>query len=209
MTYKVDLHVHSWLSDDSDADPEELIHKAIELGLHGIAFTEHHSYEVSEPIEDLRERYKEKIMVFRGVEFSATEGHCLIFGVNSDKLFPKHASVTEIVQTVNIHQGVVIPSHPYRGMNSLGDSIKRIKGIHAIEGFNGNNQHSSNMKALQTAAALHLPHTGGSDAHAPREVGSCYTEFFDRVTNDSFIDLLRAGNYRGVDIRKISKGLIS
>jgi len=205
MGFNVDVHVHSWSSGDSDADPEELILQAIKIGLHGIAFTEHYSYDASEPVEMLREKYKNQILVFRGVEFSAAEGHCLIFGMNTDKLLPKHSPITEILRAVNRYGGVVIPSHPYRGINSLGDVIKRIDGLYAIEGHNGCNIHSFNMKAIKAATALRLPYTGGSDAHDSKGVGLCYTEFSDRVTPDNFIDLLKAGNYRGTDTRKISK----
>jgi len=55
---------------------------------------------------------------------------------------------------------------------------------------------------------LKLPYTGGSDAHALKEVGSCFTEFTDRVTYDNFIDLLKRGGYQGVDKRKISRMLL-
>jgi predicted metal-dependent phosphoesterase TrpH len=205
MKYNVDIHVHSWSSGDSEADPEASILQAIKIGLHGIAFTEHYSYEASEPVEILRERYKNEILVFRGVEFSAAEGHCLIFGINTDKFLSKHISITEILSVAKQYGGAVIPSHPYRGINSLGDTIKGINGICAIEGHNGCNLHSFNMKAVQAATLLRLPFTGGSDAHDSHDVGLCYTEFSDRITQDNFIDLLKAGNYRGVDTRIISK----
>ncbi len=205
MAFCLDLHVHSCLSGDSEADPEESVLQAIKIGLHGIAFTEHYSYEASEPVEELREKYRNDILVLRGVEFSAAEGHCLIFGVNTDKLLSKHLPIAEVLETVNSFGGVVIPSHPYRGINSLGDAITRVNGICAIEGHNGCNLHSLNLEAVKAAAALLLPYTGGSDAHDPVSVGSCYTEFSVRVTSGNFIDLLKAGHYRGVDTRKISK----
>jgi predicted metal-dependent phosphoesterase TrpH len=205
MKYNVDLHVHSWASGDSEAEPEEAVLQAIKIGLHGIAFTEHYSYAASEPVEMLRERYKNEILVFRGVEFSASEGHCLIFGMNTDKFLSKYMSITEILSVVNQHGGVVIPSHPYRGMNSLGDAVKEIHGLCAIEGHNGYNLHSFNMKAVEAATALRIPFTGGSDAHNAHDVGLCYTEFSDRMTQDNFIELLKAGNYHGVDTRVISK----
>ena len=204
MKYKIDMHVHSRASGDSDADPEELIIRAIEIGLHGIAFTEHYSYEASEPVERFREKYGNHILVFRGVELSAAEGHCLVFGVNTDNLFLKYLPAAEVLRVVNEHGGVVIPSHPYRGINSFGDSIRRMKGLCAIEGHNGNNLNSLNSKAVEAAADLNLPYTGGSDAHDISGVGLCYTEFSEKVTYDNFIDHLRNGKYRGVDTRKAS-----
>ena len=206
MKYRIDLHVHSRFSGDNDSDPEESIVRAIELGLHGIAFTEHYSYASSEPVEDLKEKYNTRIKIFRGVEFSAAEGHCLIFGVDTDILSIKYAPAEEIIRVVNSAGGVVIPSHPYRRGNSLGDLVKELSGICALEGFNGCNMQAFNARAVKIAEALRLPYTGGSDAHAPEEVGSCFTEFNCEVTDDNFIGLLKAGDFHGVDTRKISNG---
>jgi histidinol phosphatase-like PHP family hydrolase len=205
MSYKIDLHIHSKYSVDNDSDPEETVLRAIELGLHGIAFTEHYYYEASEPVEILKEKYMNSIMIFRGVEFSAAEGHCLVFGADTDKLGLKYASVEDVVRFVTGSGGVVIPSHPYRPGTSLGDMVRRVDGLAGLEGYNGANLHAYNEKAIAVAQSLKLPYTGGSDAHAPREVGSCYTEFNDTVTYDNFIFLLKKGEYRGVDTRKISR----
>lgn len=201
MITRVDLHVHSRFSGDTDAEPEELIMHAIKQGLHGIAFTEHYSYEVSEPLEELKAQYKNKIMIFRGVEFSALEGHCLVFGVNTDVLPIKHLPLEEMIRIVNESGGVVIPSHPYRRGNSLGDVIKNAAGICALEGYNGCNMHAYNAKAVEMARVLNIPYTGGSDAHLPEEVGLCLTEFDDEVTSHNLIPMLKRGHYRGIDNR--------
>ncbi|MDP2157439.1 MAG: PHP domain-containing protein [Nitrospirota bacterium] len=205
MSCNIDLHVHSASSGDNPTDPEEVVLKAIERGLDGIAFTEHYYYEASESVDLLREKYGSQIMLFRGVEFSAAEGHCLVYGVNTDMLSIKYTPVADLIRIVNERGGVVIPSHPYRGVNSLGDMVKNLGGLCAIEGYNGCNMHAFNQKAVDTAQALNLPFTGGSDAHAAGEIGSCYTEFSDAVTYGNFIDLLKQGQYRGIDTRKISR----
>jgi predicted metal-dependent phosphoesterase TrpH len=205
MTFKIDLHVHSKYSGDNDADPEETVLRAIEYRLDGIVFTEHYSYEASESVEVLKEKYRKKILILRGVEFSTNEGHCLVYGVNTDRLSMKYAPAKDVVRIVREAGGVVIPSHPYRSVNSLGDLLWSVGEICALEGYNGCNMHSYNIKAVEAAKLLRLPYTGGSDAHAPREVGSCYTAFDDAVSHANFIGLLKAGRYRGVDVRKISK----
>jgi predicted metal-dependent phosphoesterase TrpH len=208
MSWKIDLHVHSRESGDNDADPEEIVERAVELGLDGIVITEHYSYGASEHAERLREKYRGVIMVLRGVEFSAAEGHCLVYGVDTDLLSMKFAPVQDLVRMVTAEGGVVIPSHPYRGGNSLGELVLDLPGISGIEGYNGANMHAMNRKAIETAARIGLPYTGGSDAHSPAEVGSCFTEFDDQVTPGNFIDLLRQGRYRGVDVRKISRQFV-
>jgi len=205
MKFKLDLHVHSKYSTDNDAEPEETIQRAIELGLQGIAFTEHYYFGASEPIEPLREKYRKRIMIFRGVEFSAREGHCLIFGVDTDSLSLKYASLRDIIAVVSEKGGVVIPSHPYRSVNGMGDLVRNVNGICALEGYNGCNMHGFNVKAIEAATTLGIPFTGGSDAHTPQEVGACYTEFDNTVTEKNMVGLLKAGNYRGIDTRKISK----
>ncbi len=205
MGYRIDLHVHTFHSGDNDADPEEIVERAVEAGLHGLAFTEHYSYEASGYADGLKEKYGAAILILRGVEFSAAEGHCLIFGVNTDRLAIKHAPIEEVIRVVSEAGGVVIPSHPFRGGNSVGDLLLDLPGITAVEGCNGVNMHPMNIRAIETAGRLRLPYTGGSDAHEPREVGSCYTAFEEKVTEENFIDRLRLGKYRGVDTRKISR----
>lgn len=205
MKFKLDLHVHSKYSGDNDADPEESVLRAIELGLHGMAFTEHYYYGASEHVELLKEKYGNRLLILRGVEFSTNEGHCLIFGVDTDTLSMKYSPAKEVVRMVNGAGGVVIPSHPYRSVNSLGNLVWNIGGLCALEGFNGCNMHAFNAMAIEASELLKLPYTGGSDAHAPQEVGSCFTEFEDAVNALNFIELLKAGKYRGVDTRKILK----
>jgi len=205
MKFKIDLHVHSKYSGDNDAEPEETLIHAIQRGLQGIAFTEHYYYEASEPVEALKEKYGDRILILRGVEFSTAEGHCLVFGLNTDRLSLRYAPAEEVIQAVNRAGGVAIPSHPFRSVNSLGDLVKSVKGIRALEGYNGCNMHPYNVRALEAAQILRIPYTGGSDSHESRDVGSCFTEFDDRVTNENFIDLLKVGKFRGIDMRKVSK----
>jgi predicted metal-dependent phosphoesterase TrpH len=203
MKFRLDLHVHSANSGDNDADPEATIVQAIGRGLHGIVFTEHYSYAASEPVELLKEKYAKRILIMRGVEFSAEEGHCLVFGVNTDQLAMKYAPIKEVIVKVSEAGGIAVPSHPYRSINSIGDRVLKLD-IFALEGYNGCNMHIFNEKAIDAARRMNIPFTGGSDAHASGEVGSCYTEFTDLVTPDNLVELLKAGRYHGVDTRKIS-----
>ncbi|MEW5745978.1 MAG: PHP domain-containing protein [Nitrospirota bacterium] len=201
MITKIDLHNHSIYSEDSTAEPEESIERAIEVGLDGIAFTEHNSYEASEPVERLKERYRDRISIFRGAEYATAEGHVLLFGIRDDRFLGigEAAPVREVVRFVTDRGGIVIVPHPYREWSLMRADLGSLNGICAIEAYNHHNNRTENDKAMRAARVLQLPTTGGSDSHAREEVGGCYTEFFMLVTHHNFIDALRGGRYRGVD----------
>ncbi|MBE7414320.1 MAG: hypothetical protein HS130_03440 [Deltaproteobacteria bacterium] len=76
-----------------------------------------------------------------------------------------------------------------------------MRGITAIEAFNGHNNAVENEKAFRAARALGLPATGGSDSHGKEDVGRCYTEFLDMVAEEGLAPALKSGRYRGVCAR--------
>lgn len=202
MSMKIDLHNHSTYSQDGSSDPEECIIQAIELGLDGIAFTEHDYYEKSEPVEQLKEKYKRKIKIFRGVEYPSAEGHVLIFGVKNDSFHKGFfAPVKDIIRIVNEKGGIAIIPHPYRGWLFMQADLSGLNGINAIEAQNGRNTIEENDQALKMAFRLRMPTTGGSDSHEKSEVGRCYTEFYNNVDYGNFILRLKQGRYRGIDNR--------
>ena len=42
---KIDYHMHTWFSGDSEADPREHVKQAIALGLDEICFTDHRDFD--------------------------------------------------------------------------------------------------------------------------------------------------------------------
>ena len=83
-----DYHVHCFLSADSDANPRKIIENAINMGLSELCFCDHydcnHDYydfcpgmknfifdldKQKKLIEPLKDEYKDKIKILRGVEF--------------------------------------------------------------------------------------------------------------------------------------------
>lgn len=200
MTTRIDLHNHSFYSEDSCADPEESIERAISLGLNGIAFTEHNSFEASEPIELVKRKFEGMIMVFRGAEYTAMEGHVLVFGIKRDilDLVGPHAPIKEFIKAANEEGGVAVIPHPFREWSLLKADIKTLEGVAAIEAYNGHNNELENLRALDAAHRLFLPTTGGSDSHSVNEIGGCFTEFDEKVDYGNFIDALKRGRYRGV-----------
>lgn len=199
---KIDLHNHAFTY-ESSSSPEEVIEAAIAAGLDGIAFTEHNSYSATNKARELEEIYSGRILLLRGAEYDAREGHVLIFGINDNSFLDlgMFAPLEEIIRHVTLGGGVVIVAHPFRGWGHFKADLDAVRGICAVEAFNGHNTPEENQKAFEVAASLGIPTTGGSDSHGREDVGKCYTEFADAVTHENFVQIMRGGRYRGVCAR--------
>jgi predicted metal-dependent phosphoesterase TrpH len=196
---KIDLHNHAFTF-ESSSEPEEVIESAIRSGLDGIAFTEHNSYSATERAEALREKYSGRIRIFRGAEYDAAEGHVLLFGLRDNSFLDigMFAPLDELIRHIGPKGAVAVVAHPFRGWASFKSDLSKVKGICAIEAFNGNNSDEENEKAYNASLTLGLPNTGGSDSHSSDGVGRCYTEFLDEFTEDALAGALRSGRFRGV-----------
>lgn len=199
---KIDLHNHAFTY-ESSSEPEEIIENAILSGLDGIAFTEHNSYSATERAEALKEKYSGRISIFRGAEYDAAEGHVLLFGLRDNSFLDigMFAPLDELIKLVEPKGVVAVVAHPFRGWASFKSDLSKVRGICAIEAFNGNNSDEENEKAYDASVSLGLPNTGGSDSHSSEGVGRCYTEFFYEVAEDALASALRSGRYRGVKVK--------
>lgn len=180
---KVDLHVHTRGS-DGRGQPWEIAQAAKAAGLDGLAITDHHKTHTAEGLEVARACRALGLVVFSGCEYSALEGHVLVFGVDVEELsLGLYPPMQTVVDRVTAAGGVALPSHPYHGYRStLGDGVFDLQGIVGLEVANGQCAASAarlacNDQAARAAMFLALPGTGGSDAHDPRRIGACYTVF--------------------------------
>ncbi|AFM25810.1 CehA/McbA family metallohydrolase [Desulfomonile tiedjei] len=197
---KIDLHCHSKYSHDNNLEPEKLIGRAISLGLDGVCFTEHHSYENSRPIS--RMKIPDGFLVFRGVEVSTDEGHLLVYGVTDDSWNRwsrnNFLKMEEVMKSVHGLGGICVPAHPFRGWESLGERIFSIPGFDALETHNGGNRLNQNLLAAEASSKLGLPSIGGSDCHYIHQVGRSYTVFQNRVPSlELLVAEIKAGNCHG------------
>lgn len=183
------------------AAPEDLIDRALAIGVEGICVVEHDSYEASETAAEFGEG--SGLVVLRGVEVTTDKGHVLVYGVADDRwrevaregVVPAQA----LVEFVRDAGGVAVPAHPFRlDHTSMGDALAAIAGLFAVEGFNGSAARSENAAACEFAARYGLRVTGGSDAHMPGQVGRCVTSFERRVeTVAELAAELKAGRFAG------------
>lgn len=202
--FRIDLHNHTVYSGDSTLEPEEAVRRAIELGLGGIAFTEHNTLLDPDVTARLREKYAGAAVVLSGIEYTSREGHLLVFGY-ADLAFGGlglYGPANDLIRLVGESGGVVVPAHPFREWSIFKGDLAALIGIAAIEGYNGHNTEEENELAVSFAGKCGIPTTGGSDSHDVDDVGRCCTEFFKVIADEAgFIEELKAGRFRGVSIR--------
>ena len=184
--FKVDLHVHTILGGDSIIQPDDLVDRALEVGLDAVCVTEHHSYALSEPVEEISR--KKNFPIFRGAEYRAAEGHLLVFGARVEKseMLPG-LPMQFAVNWAHSRGGVAIPAHSYqKGMvgSYLGDRVFELKNLIALEVINGSATTEENQRALEAATQLGIKGIGGSDAHGLHGLGKAYTLFPEPITTE-------------------------
>jgi len=195
----LDLHVHSRFSMDSTVTPEKYAENLLalrkSLRIDGLAFCEHRVFNSGLDPRALGEKYG--ILVLVGVEVESRWGHVLVFSPDQNWLKSLDASrkphTPELFEQAESHEGIAIPAHPYRGLISLGDRIRQLPNLHAIETINGANLPEENLKARMVAQELGLAEVGGSDAHTLDELGKGLTEFQVRINSiEQMIQELRS-----------------
>lgn len=182
---KVDLHCHSRYSWDSFLEPKLMIKRAKEIGIDGICFTEHYSFNASCPVDNIET--PDGFYIFRGVEISTAKGDILAYGVKDDSwnIWGKDRDLDpyEVIKNVHKAGGICVAAHPFRGPESLEDKIFELNEIDAVEISNGCNDEEANQKAANASSIMNLPEIGGSDAHKYEIIGKAYTVFEKDVKN--------------------------
>lgn len=208
MVTRLDLHCHS-LGSDGTGTPKEFVKAVKAANLHGLVLSDHHKTITLHGWEVIKALREEGLIGLLGCEYSTKEGHCLVFGVNVEDLnLGFYPSMQDVIDRTREEGGVAFPSHPYRGIKeTLGDKIFQLKNLTHAEVYNGQNEAGNgwassarpeaNQKAKTAADSLQLGHTGGSDAHKPERLGTCYTEFTGTIKSMSdLISALKAKDHQ-------------
>ena len=199
--FKIDLHIHTSLGGDAFIEPQDLVERAREVGLDAVCITEHHSYDLSEPLDEISRT--SNFPIFRAMEYRADTGHLLIYGVRVTRgNLPSGLPMQKAVNWVQKNGGVAIPAHPYQHSLAgqyLGDDILKISGLFALEVLNGSVSMEGNRRAEKAARHLGICGIGGSDAHGLQVLGKAYTCFPATVaTMEELTAALKGGNYFAV-----------
>lgn len=172
----IDLHNHtSQLSACSIIEIDTLIKIYINAKIDGICITEHNKILPQLEQKKIKEKYKDKIKIFFGIEINTDLGHILTF--SSDfRQFERLNLESEILYFSNIVEKVdknkvsFIWAHPlrwtkfYNKDKYLTEDI--IKNFDAIELFNGNLPIEVIKLTKEKFDRFNVKYTGGSDTHS-------------------------------------------
>jgi predicted metal-dependent phosphoesterase TrpH len=203
MELRIDLHLHTTLSQDSIVTLEDAIEGCRRLGLDGFAVTNH----------DVLTRIPESalddsgLIILPGIEIKAEGIHIGAFDIH--ELIEGNLSLGETIDRIHDQGGFAVICHAH---SVLGTWLNRENiveaGFDLVEVANAYQFPYWMMVELnrRLARRLRLPETGGSDSHIPDTVGRAYTvlEAEERST-EGVLDALRKGRCRG-EGRGISLG---
>ncbi|BDG01744.1 PHP-associated domain-containing protein [Anaeromyxobacter oryzae] len=198
----IDLHVHSHHTRGVTLAPRDVVRRAKEAGLDGVAFTDLNTLD---GLDEFRAAGRdEQFLVLCGVEVATDRGHYLCFFPDPAKvpappqIFGSATPwpVREVLAKVRELGGVAVAAHPYDKTveRPSGDVIFTLEGLAAIEGLNARRKGPANDLAIEAADHMSLPCTGGSGAHELPDIGKAATLFRDPVASEAdLVAQLRAG----------------
>lgn len=194
----IDLHVHTtrYSSGCSVLKPRAMVEAALRAGLHGVVLSEHQCSWSQTELDELR---GQGLRVFAGREVHMGDLHVLLFGLAGPP--PEAADGPSLARAVRALDGAAVLAHPFRWgdwhRRPLAELAPIWGAFDAVEALSGNMLPRECQAARATAEALGLPVAGGSDAHAPAEVGRYHTSFLDDIENEAdLVAALRAGRFQ-------------
>jgi len=168
---RIDLHCHSISSRDSILTLGMIKSRALELGLDGVAITDHDRLANREVLK----KHSGAILLVPGIEISSAGGHLLAFGL--DEAPGKSLPLADTVDLIKAEGGIPVLSHPFRVGDGAGeDDIEGLQDV-MFEGMNGRSWDRYNHRSSELGKKLGRNMTGGSDAHEPSGVGRAWTLF--------------------------------
>ncbi len=193
---KFELHCHTRYSrgtkipSEGLPSPAEVIQRAKNTGLSGIAITDHGNTRAWK--EAKKEAEKQDIIFIPGMEVNTKNGHLVALGI-SEKV-KNNLTLEETIEKIHEQEGLAIAVHPFdtRGMGVKHD----MKKADAVEVFNALSLDKiPNMFAERMARKLGKVMVVGSDAHSLEMIGTA-NNIIHAHDMDSALREIKRGNVR-------------
>ncbi|HJR94591.1 MAG TPA: glycosyltransferase [Gaiellaceae bacterium] len=169
----IDLHLHTDWSHDCSIPAEDLLDHAEEIGLGGIAVTDHNVFGGAlEAVELARTR---DLVVIPGEEVK-TDNQGEVIGLFLEEEIPRGMSFADTVAAIREQGGLVYLPHPFDRLHAIPDPATIHRHLAEIDVFEVYNarllRDSFNEEALRFARKYRLLQGAGSDAHVLQGVGT-------------------------------------
>jgi len=169
----VDLHMHTDWSHDCSTPAADLLDHAEEIGLGGIAVTDHNAFGGAlEAVELARRR---DLVVIPGEEIK-TDSQGEVIGLFLSEEIPRAMSFSDTIEAIRDQGGLVYLPHPFDRLHAIPDPAtlhRHLAEIDVLEVFNARLLRDTfNDEALRFAQKYRLHQGAGSDAHVLQGVGT-------------------------------------
>lgn len=177
MLIKLDMHVHSENSFDSDAKLSDILCEAKKKGLSGVAIADHDFFTQHEIPEEFAD-----MIIIPACEYSTDMGHTLVYFLSGDiaknlkRDVHGRVSFNLLCERAHENDALVFLAHPFAPYFERPESVYR--NADGFEAYNARIEHSRTDKPNEKAQSLVIEYnrafSAGSDAHFPEEVGFAY-----------------------------------
>jgi|WetSurMetagenome_2_1015567.scaffolds.fasta_scaffold412324_2 predicted metal-dependent phosphoesterase TrpH len=196
---KLDLHVHSKeYSSCAVESAETQIRAAIDSGLDGIAFTNHHTFVPIAKLAEWNETYA-PFRIYGGIEITVIEGEdFLVFGIDAPELQSREWEYRKLHALVRKGGGYIALAHPFRYRHTIDAPVEEFP-PDAIELRSLNTPAKAEFKIRRLAKRLGAKLLCDSDAHSPEKIGSFYNLTLHSLPEEKDLAaFLRAGEFKGI-----------
>jgi predicted metal-dependent phosphoesterase TrpH len=192
---KIDLHVHTEeRSMCGRSAEEEMIQRAISLGLDAIALTDHDRLVPPAQLATLNAKYA-PFRVFGGIEISLGMNHALVLGIQDAFLEEASWTYRELRDFVEIWDGFLALAHPFRFYRHMHEEIATYP-PHAMEVYSHNTPRHAEIRIRKLAGEWNIPLLANSDAHHVDELGAYYNQLNEVPEDDAaLVKMLREGAF--------------
>ncbi len=195
MSYKVDLHTHSYGSPDGALRAAEYRRKLESGALDFIAITDHDRIDSALQIRGELDKLGDRIII--GEEISTADGE--LIGLYLTDLVPAGLSAVETTQAIRGQGGLVYVPHPFETVRSgMPEAVlgSIAEDVDIVETYNGRAAFQDCGAAATAWAEAHdKPVAASSDAHGRIGWGRTYSELAEPPTRDNLARLLDGATY--------------
>jgi predicted metal-dependent phosphoesterase TrpH len=193
MSWRVELHAHTYHSKDCLLEPHQIIDACRKKGIDKLAVTDHNS--IAGALE-LQQMAPDLILI--GEEIMTTQGELLAFFLQ--EWVPPGLDPRETIERLRAQGAFISVSHPFdrlrHGAWQESDLVQIINDVDGLEVFNARCIfNADNAAALAMAQRHGKLSTVGSDAHTARELGRAMVEIEPFDSPEAFRSNLAAAQF--------------